>query len=230
MRLSFHGFTFDPQARELLRKGRPVALTPKAFRLLEVLLERRPSAVSKKDLMDLVWPEVHVVEGNLASLVSEIRGALREEDQDLQLIRTVHRVGYAFVGAAVQADPSPRAPRSSPCRLVSSHAEIFLFEGENLIGRDGAGVIRIDSVGVSRLHARITVRGPAVTIEDLGSKNGTHVAGVKIHGPVALQEGSAIRLGNAEFVLRTSLDGETVTFDGVEVGVGAELRSRGEPG
>lgn len=54
----------------------PIHLTGKAFRLLEVLVENRPNAVSKDVLQDQVWPDVFVSEANLTSLVTEVRSGI----------------------------------------------------------------------------------------------------------------------------------------------------------
>src|SRR5687768_11603030 len=71
MRVRFGQCTLDTGSRELLRSGAPVHLTGKAYRLLEVLIERRPEALSKDELQELVWPGVFVSEANLTSLVTE---------------------------------------------------------------------------------------------------------------------------------------------------------------
>ena len=60
MRISFGEFTLDTESRELLRQGEVIHISPKAFLLLEVLLERRPGAVPKTVLKDRLWPSSHV--------------------------------------------------------------------------------------------------------------------------------------------------------------------------
>ena len=57
------------------------------------------------------------------------------------------------------------------------------MEGANVIGREPDATIQIDARGVSRHHARILVSGGDATLEDLGSKNGTHVNGQTDHDP-----------------------------------------------
>lgn len=73
----------------------------------------------------------------------------------------------------------------------------LLHDGTNILGRDRSADVSIDSSGVSRRHAVLEIRGTAITIEDLGSKNGTFVAGVRIAGPVSIHCGAEIRLGSA---------------------------------
>ena len=74
----FDQFCFDCDQKALLRGGEPVRLTPRAFRLLELLLCQRPKAVSKRELLDQVWSGDIVEEANLKTLVLEIRTALEE--------------------------------------------------------------------------------------------------------------------------------------------------------
>ena len=78
MQVAFGEFVLDLDRRELRRGTRPVRLSPKAFRLLEILVSGRPNALSKAELQDRLWPDTFVVEKNLANLVSEIRRALGE--------------------------------------------------------------------------------------------------------------------------------------------------------
>ncbi|MGH8430639.1 MAG: FHA domain-containing protein, partial [Solimonas sp.] len=65
----------------------------------------------------------------------------------------------------------------------------------NVVGRAADATISIDSPGVSRYHARFTLSGAGATVEDLGSKNGTHVNGRRISEPVTLADGDEVRLG-----------------------------------
>ena len=95
MQICFEECQFDDEARRLWRKGEPVHLTPKAFELLRLLIESRPRALSKDELRGELWPDVVVDEANLKNLVAEIRAALGP----VNVIRTVHRYGYAFEAA-----------------------------------------------------------------------------------------------------------------------------------
>src|SRR4051794_40496286 len=103
MRIAFGRFTFDNDTRELLQEGRRVHVSPKAFDLLRVLLERRPNVVSKNELHEKVWPGAFVGDANLSVVIAEIRQVLGDDSKDGRFIRTVHRVGYAFSGAVMDA-------------------------------------------------------------------------------------------------------------------------------
>ena len=57
MRLRFAHCVFDSETRELLVDGARRDLSPRSFQLLELLLEARPRALGKSELMDRLWPE-----------------------------------------------------------------------------------------------------------------------------------------------------------------------------
>src|SRR5262245_20078423 len=172
MRLNFGRCVFDADTREVFLEGRLRPISPKAFALLELLIERRPGAISKQDIHSRLWPGIHVSEANLANLVVELRAALGDEARKPRIIRTVARFGYAFSAAAAPERPAPRrsAEKDGPAyRLVWGRREIALDPGDNLIGRDRDAVAWIDDESVSRRHARISIGEEGATIEDLGS-------------------------------------------------------------
>ena len=80
--------------------------------------------------------------------------------------------------------------------------EVMLKPHGNVLGRDATNVVAIDSSSASRKHARITVEPAFVTIEDLGSSNGTFVNGVRIDRQV-LAHGDVIRIGTLEIRFET---------------------------
>jgi DNA-binding winged helix-turn-helix (wHTH) protein len=207
--IGFGGFTLDPGARQLLRGGQVLHLSRKAFDLLAILLERRPAVVDKTELRDRLWGGVNVVDANLNNLVSEIRTALQDDPQQPRFVRTVHRIGYAFCGAAVDEPEQPAAAsRTARCWLVWNDRTFALSAADAIIGRDPESAIWIDAPGVSRRHARIRVStdGDRVSaaIEDLGSTNGTFVNGRRVTTLVALDDGQPIRIGEATLTFRTS--------------------------
>ena len=88
----FGQFVLDPEERLLLRDGKPVSLTPKAFDILLALAENSGHLVKKDDLMRRVWPDAFVEEANLAQNISVIRRVLDSEHE--QYIETVPKIGY----------------------------------------------------------------------------------------------------------------------------------------
>lgn len=203
MPLRFADFVFDGSRRQLLRQGRAVHLSPKAFDLLGALLAQRPRAVSRDELLNALWPDTFVGRTSVAQLVNEVRKALGDDPQQPRFVRTVHRFGYAWIGEPGDGDAGETkdgAGEEPPCRLVWGTAEIPLRQGENLLGRAPDAVVRIASAKVSRRHARITVAGDRAHLEDLGSRNGTFVGRHRIAAPVALADGDEILIGPAVLV------------------------------
>ena len=145
MHLRFAAFEIDSGAHLLTRGGQPVELSPKAYSLLEILLQSRPAAVSKESLYDRFWPKTFVEPGNLHNLVSEIRGGLGDDGRSM--IRTVHGFGYAFAAE----ESTARTPASFGVRLGADL--LRLHHGENIIGRDPEAAIVIDSPDESRVMA-----------------------------------------------------------------------------
>jgi DNA-binding winged helix-turn-helix (wHTH) protein len=204
MGLQFSGCTLDIDARRLFRGANEVHLSPKAFATLRVLVEHRPRAISKAELLTRVWPDVNVAEVSVARTVTEIRKALGD-DRRGRIVRTVHSHGYAFV-AEVAETASTRAShekgRPPVGWLISPTRSLPLYEGEQIIGRDPALDLHLDSPKVSRRHARLAVTPVGATIEDLGSKNGSFVDSTRIEAPTALCHGSELRVGRLTFVFR----------------------------
>lgn len=198
MRLAFERFVLDTGTRELTRDGEPLHITPKALRLLEILIEERPKAVAKETLIERLWPEQYVVEANLASLVAELRKLLGDRARESRYLRTVHRHGYAFCGAASPIASGSRDAAATPVhhRLLLGDREVGLVAGENLVGRDPEAAIWLDHASVSRRHACIVVTGEQATLEDLGSKNGTFRGSEEVSGPVPLADGDRLKLGS----------------------------------
>jgi len=216
VRVRFAPFDLDSDTRQLLRDGEDVHLSPKAFAVLSVLLAKRPNVVAKADLFGEIWPDVFVVDANLNVLVGEIRRALDDDAQSPRFIRTVHGVGYAFCGQAIETGRPSRSVRLQPDRLVEGGAADVRFwlawknqtfsleEGDNIIGRDPRCEVWVDHSGVSRRHARIRIEGgesrPVLT--DLESTNGTFVAGKRITEATPLTDGDAIKVGSVTLKFR----------------------------
>jgi predicted component of type VI protein secretion system len=83
----------------------------------------------------------------------------------------------------------------------------FELEGDRTIGREGAD-ITLDDDQVSRSHARVSVADGVVTIEDLGSTNGTFVNGARIDAAATLALGDTVRIGGTTFALEAEVEPE----------------------
>jgi pimeloyl-ACP methyl ester carboxylesterase len=93
----FGPFQLDPAQGLLSAAGGDIALTPKAFDTLRVLVESAGTVISKQDLLDRVWPDAHVDENNLAQSISIVRKALATADPATEYVQTLPRRGYRFV-------------------------------------------------------------------------------------------------------------------------------------
>jgi TolB-like protein/DNA-binding winged helix-turn-helix (wHTH) protein/Flp pilus assembly protein TadD len=92
---AFGEFSMDPQNRVLRLREDPVALTPKAFEVLLLLIQRNGQLVSKSELMQAVWPDSFVEESNLTQTIFMLRKALGETSNQ-RYIQTVQGRGYRF--------------------------------------------------------------------------------------------------------------------------------------
>ena len=213
MRLGFADCVFDSDTHEVSRAGRALALSPKAFELLELLIRERPKALSKERIHQHLWPKVFVSDASLSNLVAELRAALGDDAQKPRILRTVHRFGYAFSAEARRA--ALRSTRAY--RLIWERREIDLVEGDNVFGREHEAAIWVDDPSVSRNHARIVIDSRGATLEDLGSKNGTFLNGAPVREPAGLSDGDAVQVGRAAMTFHVlEQTGSTQTASGLK--------------
>jgi len=106
--LRFAGFELDQQRAELRgADGTPIKLRPKTFEMLRLFATSGGRVLSKQELMEAVWPNVHVGEDSLFQCIRELRTALGDERR--QLIKLASGGGYLLateVVAAPAADPA----------------------------------------------------------------------------------------------------------------------------
>jgi DNA-binding winged helix-turn-helix (wHTH) protein len=214
VRLGFGDLVLDIGTRQLLRGDQELRLSPKAFELLRLLVDDRPRAISKNELLERLWPDTFVAEANLPSLIAEIREATGDDAEEPRFIRTIRRFGYAFCGTVTGAEadrPTGATPLGS--WLMCDGRQFRLAEGENIIGREPEAAVWLDFFTVSRRHARIVIAGDRATLEDLESKNGTQVRGERIRGTVDLEDGDEIRIGSVVLSFRMpTRPGSTVSL------------------
>ena len=207
MPVRFGEYVLDLASRQVRRGQEPVHLSPKAFQLLAELVACRPRALSKGDLQERLWPGIFVAEANVANLVGEVRTALGDDPRDPRFVRTLHRYGYAFCAEAREHASSATRARTAgggttKCRLTWNGGRVTLGEGEHVLGRSPELEVYVNSPSVSRRHARIGVSAEEVTLEDLGSKNGTYLRGVRLASKVQLEDGDELRLGSVRIKFR----------------------------
>jgi DNA-binding winged helix-turn-helix (wHTH) protein len=210
MKTRFEQFIVDSDTRQLLSDGTEVHLSPKAFDLLCVLLAKRPNVAGKEELLEQIWPDSHVSEANLNVLVGEVRRAIADDAQNPRCIRTVHGVGYAFCGKAVDIERKSAKEPADRARywLVMKDRHFVLSEGDNIIGREPTCSIWLDDPDVSRRHACITIDsipGTAV-LADLDSTNGTLIGRARVKAPTLLTDGDTIQVGPIALKFRDGSD------------------------
>ncbi len=201
--VTFGTCVVDFAARRLARDGRDVHLTPKAFELLKILIEHAPKALTKAELLELLWPNTFVSDDALARLVSDVRVTIGDNARQPTVIRTIHGFGYAF---AAEVMTGAQQLRRTPCKLTWAGHEFLLDEGENIIGRDPDVAVPINASVVSRRHACVKVVDGRAQVEDLNSKNGTFVGRERIGAPRPLADGDVITVGDHELLFRIVVD------------------------
>jgi len=179
----FGPFRLEPRERQLLRSGRPVALTPKAFETLQALVVRGGRAVSKDELMRTVWPDTNVSDATLAQNVFAVRKALGDAD----CIETVPKFGYRFVPAV----------RELP--VVARKIALAVLPFDNLNGPEqnffSDGLTEEMITELSRLSAdRLSVVGRTSTMLYKGARKTIAEVGREL-GVAYVLEGSVRRVG-----------------------------------
>lgn len=196
----FGSCRLDVGQRLLVRDGRAVHVSPKAFDLLRHLMDHRPDVVSKEQLLEAIWPGIFVAEVNLSVLVAELRAALGDAAREPRIIKTHHGIGYSFVASVSEVERQGR-PAGPSCILSIGGVRFHLVQGTSIVGRDALCEVHLPDPSVSRRHARIEVEGTVVTLVDLQSKNGTRVGREPIDRPTVVRDGSFITFGSVDAAL-----------------------------
>jgi DNA-binding winged helix-turn-helix (wHTH) protein len=202
VQFKFEQFIIDGDRRVVARAGEEVHVAPKTLDFLLTLLGRAPNAVSKAELMTVLWPDTHVSDATLTGVVADAREALGDDGRAARLIRTVHRFGYAFTGT-LEREAAPGTSEPVLGWLIADSWRLPLRSGETILGREGEGVVPLPSPSVSRQHAALIIEGTAARLRDLGSKNGTFVDEIRVEGPTALRDGASVRLGTLTLIYRS---------------------------
>jgi DNA-binding winged helix-turn-helix (wHTH) protein len=201
MPFHFGPFCVDAGARQVLKDGRAIHVTRKELDLLLLLLAERPNVVTKEQIYARLWPNVFVSEASLQALVSDLREILHSGDDRDEFIRTVHGIGYAFCGAVRDSGALPPMEQAVIRGwLVGATGRVSLHTGENIVGRSDHA--DLDTTTISRRHVRIQIEAESVSIEDLGSKNGTWLNDHPVTARTEISDGDTVRLGTSVFTFR----------------------------
>lgn len=192
----------EPSLNRISNDEISVRLQLKVMDVLVCLAERAGEVVTRQEIIDRVWATEYIADNTLTHAIAEIRAALGDDAREPRYIETIPRRGYRMIAPVAPFDADRVQSGGSVFWLTGAGVELVLHQGENLIGRVPDAHIRIKSPKISRRHARITVNGESAVVEDLGSKNGTFVGGVRVDGPTPLGHADQIRLGQLAALLR----------------------------
>ena len=150
---SFDRFQILPRQRLLLEEGKPVRLGSRAFDILLTLVERAGERIGKNELLARIWPDTHVVEGNLKVQMVALRRVLRDGQDGRRFIDTSPGQGYCFVApVTVTKETEQPAPP-----VVDAQHHNLPEQLTPLIGRD---VVVAKLVEQLRRHRLLTIVGP----------------------------------------------------------------------
>ncbi len=115
----FGPYVLDPQRRTLCCNESPTPLTPKAFDVLLFLAQNPRRLITKDELLQAVWGNTFVEEGNLTQYISHLRKALGGNSEDSRLIVTISRKGYQFTADVVLAEAAD-SPKRDGAQVLTS--------------------------------------------------------------------------------------------------------------
>jgi DNA-binding winged helix-turn-helix (wHTH) protein/tetratricopeptide (TPR) repeat protein len=175
VRYAFGEFELDPGSFELRNGGQVVPLQPKVFELICYLLERRDRVVGRRELLEALWPDVHVSESALAWCVSQARKALRQDRAADVPIETLHRRGYRFrspvrVLESASLPPPPRAPKADALPpeaagdpFVGRERSMAVLRAalEGALAGHGEGVLLIGDPGIGKTRCAMELAAEA---------------------------------------------------------------------
>ncbi len=116
----FGQFALDPSRRTLSRAGSSISLTPRAFDVLLFLAQNPNRLVTKEELLQAVWGDAFVEEGNLTQYISHLRKALDNDSEDTRLIVTIARKGYQFTSRVTVVPEEPDITKPAALRALAT--------------------------------------------------------------------------------------------------------------
>jgi len=192
----FGGFRLDTRRRELLQDARPVALFPRCFDALLLLIEHRGELLDKDFLLRALWPEVVVEENSLAKVISDVRRVLGEGAREHGCIATVPRRGYRFTADVTVLPGSTREPPIHTPREVRSLA-VLPFEFANPLPGDEFLKLGLADALITRLGSlRHTPLRPTSAIARFAHEPAAPADAARQLGVDAVISGSLRRAGD----------------------------------
>jgi adenylate cyclase len=173
--LTFARFRFEPESARLWSGKREIKVTPKAARVLGVLIGRAGEPVTKDELFGEVWRGSVVSDDALVTCIQELRKALGDDARKPKFIETRHRRGYRFVAAVggngVAAE-SPTTARGASIAVLPftdmspGRDQDYLCEGlaEELID----ALTHIEGLRVAARSSSFQFRGAGLDVRQVG--------------------------------------------------------------
>ncbi len=180
---SLEGFTLDTGALTLEHDGAPVEVEPQVFAVLQALIENRDRAVSKEELVAMVWKGRVVSDAAISSRIKSARQAIGDDGKQQKLIKTIHSFGFKFVARvdpALSVATLPAEPPPAPTNEIQdSRASILVLPLALHASADAddvlaSGISHDIITSLSRLHwLRVIARASAFRLADsqLGSQD-----------------------------------------------------------
>ncbi len=192
----FDRFELDLATAELRAEGKVRALEPQVFALIALLIANRERLVSRDELIEKVWDGRVVSDAAVSSRVKSARQALGDDGRSQQLIRTIHRRGFRFVGAVSQiaqapdGDARPTVIASHPASKASANTALSSADGSTpaAASRPSIAVLRFRTLGGNARHATLALALPHELIVELS----------RLRWLVVTARGSSFRLDAAE--------------------------------
>ena len=185
--VSFGPFSLDPRRRLLLKDGAPVVVGARTLDTLIALVARPNEAISKRELMAVVWPDVTVEEGSLRVQIAALRKALGDGKGSARYITTLAGRGYCFVApiSRVRDRGSERAAATEPALALPDKPSIAVLAFQNMSGdpdqeyfADGmveeiiTALSRIRWLFVIARNSSFTYKGQAIDVKQVGRELG----------------------------------------------------------
>lgn len=159
----FGSFRLDTSECRLYRDGETVPLSPKVFNILVVLVERNGRLVEKERLMEIVWPDTYVEEGNLVANISILRKTLGESHGKPQFVETIPKRGYRFIAPVKVVTKSPEVdPQNSLPNFDDNNG--ISPDHDHLIQFGSSSGRHIEPVAVARAQWRGLLGAAAIII------------------------------------------------------------------
>jgi pimeloyl-ACP methyl ester carboxylesterase/DNA-binding winged helix-turn-helix (wHTH) protein len=141
VQLRFGGYVIDSDRRELRRDSELIAAEPQVFDLLVYLVTNRDRVVSKEELLQAVWGGRIVSDSTLTTRINAARRAVSDSGERQQLIRTIARKGFRFIGTVADADEAARGGATSRETATSRELPVGLRqEIQFCTARDGVRI------------------------------------------------------------------------------------------